>query len=47
LDQIQIVGNATMADCARQFRPHNTVRRQRRWHLAQAEQYLHPSESIT
>ena len=47
LDQIQIVGNATMADCARQFRPHDTVRRQRRWRLAQAEQYLHPQESIT
>jgi uncharacterized protein (DUF362 family) len=47
LDQIQIVGNTTMAECARQFRPHDTVRRQRRWHLAQAEQYLHPPESIT
>ncbi len=41
LDQIQIVGNATMADCARRFRPHDTVDRQRRWHLPQAEQYLH------
>ena len=40
LDQIQIVGNATMASCARQFRPHDTVHRQRRWQLAQAERYL-------
>ena len=47
LEHIQIVGNATMADCARQFRPHDTVHRQRRWRLAQAEQYLYPEESIT
>ena len=44
LDQIQIVGNATMTDCARQFCPHDTVRRQRRWELAHAEQYLHLQE---
>ena len=47
LDQIQIVGNTTMDECARQFRPHDTVHRQQRWRLAQAEQYLHPQESIT
>ncbi len=41
-DQIEIVGNATMADCARNFRPHDTVRRQRRWRLPHAESYLHP-----
>ena len=46
-DQIQIVGNTTMAGCARQFRPHDTVRRQRRWQLSQAEKYLHPKENIT
>ena len=47
LDQIQIVGNATMADCARQFRPHDTVHRQRRWHLPRAEQYLYRREGCT
>jgi hypothetical protein len=36
-----------MDECARQFRPHDTVHRQQRWRLAQAEQYLHPQESIT
>jgi uncharacterized protein (DUF362 family) len=46
LAQIEIVGNTTKATCARGFRPHDTVHRQRRWHLAQAEQYLHPQESI-
>jgi len=46
LDLIQIVGNTTMADCARQFRPHDTVHRQRRWRLALAEQYLHAQESL-
>jgi uncharacterized protein (DUF362 family) len=40
-DQIEMVGNATMADCARRFRPHDTVRRQRRWRLVGAESYLH------
>ena len=47
LAQIQILGNASMADCARQFRPHDTVHRQRRWHLAQAEQYLDLQENTT
>ena len=47
LDQIPMMGNTTMADCARLFRPHDTVHRQRRWHLPRAEQYLHPQESIT
>jgi hypothetical protein len=43
LDQIQIVGNATVDDCARRFRPHDTVHRQRRWQLSGAEKYLQPS----
>jgi uncharacterized protein (DUF362 family) len=47
LDRIQIVGNTTMAGCARRFRPHHTVHRQRRWRLSQAEQYLHPQESTS
>jgi uncharacterized protein (DUF362 family) len=46
-DQIQIVGNTTMADCARQFRPHDTIHRQRRWRLSHAEKYLHPKGGIT
>ena len=47
LDQIQIVGNTTMDDCARQFRPHDTFQRQRRWHLSGAEKYLEPQRSAT
>jgi uncharacterized protein (DUF362 family) len=46
-DQIQIVGNTTMAGCARRFRPHDTYHRQKRWRLSQAEKYLHPRESIS
>ncbi len=44
---IEIVGNATVADCAREFRPHDTVHRQRRWWLPQADEYLQPQRSIT
>jgi uncharacterized protein (DUF362 family) len=38
--QIEIVGNATPAECARQFRPHHAIHRQHRWRLPNAEQYL-------
>jgi uncharacterized protein (DUF362 family) len=44
-DQIEVVGNATMDDCARRFRPHDTVHRQRRWQLSGAESYLQPQRS--
>jgi hypothetical protein len=47
LAQIQIVGNTTMAGCARQFRPHDTYHRQKRWRLSQVDKYLRPQESIT
>ncbi len=40
LSQIEIIGNATLADCARQFRPHDNYQRQRRWHLPEADQVL-------
>jgi uncharacterized protein (DUF362 family) len=40
LDGIQVVGNTTMDDCAHRFRPHDTVQRQRRWQLSDAEKYL-------
>jgi uncharacterized protein (DUF362 family) len=40
LSCIEIVGNARLADCIRPFRPHDTYRRQRRWHLPGAERYL-------
>jgi len=43
LDRIQIVGNARLADHARQFRPHYAIHRQRRWKLAEADKYLHPA----
>ena len=42
---IQILGNITMDDCAREFRPHDTVQRQRRWQLSGAENYLQPQRS--
>lgn len=45
LDRIQIAGNAKMDDCARRFRPHDTVHRQRRWQLSGAEKYLQPQRS--
>jgi uncharacterized protein (DUF362 family) len=45
--QIEIVGNATVADCTRQFRPHDTVHHQRRWWLPQADEYLQTQQSIT
>jgi uncharacterized protein (DUF362 family) len=45
LDQMQIVGNTTMDDCTRQFRPHDTVHRQLRWQLPGAEKYLQPQRS--
>jgi uncharacterized protein (DUF362 family) len=40
LAQIRIVGNTTLANCARQFRPHDTIGRQRRWRLPDAQAYL-------
>jgi uncharacterized protein (DUF362 family) len=43
--QIEIAGNATMAECARPFRPHPAVRRQRRWRLPGAESYLRRPEA--
>jgi uncharacterized protein (DUF362 family) len=40
LDQIEIVGNTTLADCTWRFRPHDTYSHQRRWELSQAEDLL-------
>lgn len=40
LSQIEIVGNLSLADCIRPFRPHASYRRQQRWHLPKAERYL-------
>jgi uncharacterized protein (DUF362 family) len=40
VDKIEIVGNTRLADCVRPFRPHDTINRQRRWHLPGAEDYL-------
>jgi uncharacterized protein (DUF362 family) len=45
LEQIQIVGNTTIDDCAREFRPHDTVQRQRRWQLSGVERYLQTQRS--
>jgi uncharacterized protein (DUF362 family) len=40
LSQVDIVGNAAVADCTRAFRPHTTYRRQLRWQMRQAEKLL-------
>jgi uncharacterized protein (DUF362 family) len=40
LAQIEILGNATLAECSQRFRPHATHHRQRRWQLARAEECL-------
>jgi hypothetical protein len=40
LARIEIVGNARLADCVRAFRPHDSIDRQRRWHLPAAQDYL-------
>ncbi|MGD2206373.1 MAG: DUF362 domain-containing protein [Anaerolineae bacterium] len=40
LNEIEIVGNATLAECSRNFQPHETFHRQRRWKLPHAEKYL-------
>jgi uncharacterized protein (DUF362 family) len=40
LGHIDIVGNASLDQCARSFRPHDTIHRQRNWKLSQAERYL-------
>jgi uncharacterized protein (DUF362 family) len=40
LSNIEIVGNAWLEDCARSFRPHDTIQRQRRWRMPDAEKYL-------
>jgi uncharacterized protein (DUF362 family) len=43
LSNIEILGNASLEDCTRSFRPHDTFQRQRRWHLPDAGQYLRPT----
>lgn len=40
LNRIELVGNTTLAACARAFQPHHNIDRQRRWHLPQTEDYL-------
>jgi uncharacterized protein (DUF362 family) len=40
LDRIEIVGNASLAECSRCFRPHPSIRRQRRWRSRRAERVL-------
>jgi hypothetical protein len=47
LERIDIVGNASLADCVRSFRPHHAIDRQRRWQLPQADRYLCPQEAGT
>lgn len=47
LGSIEIVGNGTLAECTRPFRPHYAIRHQRRWKLARIEQYLHAQEAAS
>jgi uncharacterized protein (DUF362 family) len=47
LDKIEIVGNATLADCIRPFRPHHAINRQQRWRMPEVEKYLHLPGAVT
>ena len=40
LDNIEIVGNATIEECRRPFKPHPTYRKQLQWRLPSVEEYL-------
>jgi len=40
LSDIEIVGNATVEECRRHFKPHPTYRGQLQWRLPSAEEYL-------
>jgi uncharacterized protein (DUF362 family) len=40
LDNIEIVGNATIEECRRSFKPHPTYRKQLQWRLPSVEEYL-------
>jgi uncharacterized protein (DUF362 family) len=40
LSDIEIVGNATVEECQRHFKPHPTYREQLQWRLPSAEEYL-------
>jgi uncharacterized protein (DUF362 family) len=46
LSHIEILGNTTLAACARPFRPHHAIRRQRRWRSARAEQHLRTRQVV-
>lgn len=47
LASIEIVGNTRVADCVRPFRPHDSIDRQRRWHLPGAQEYLERTLAAT
>jgi len=40
LEQIEIVGNATIEECRRPFKPHPTYKEQLHWRLPAVEEYL-------
>ena len=40
VEDIEIVGNATIEECARKFKPHSTYRRQLEWRIPDVEKYL-------
>jgi uncharacterized protein (DUF362 family) len=46
LSAIEIVGNVTLEEASRSFRPHDTYDRQRRWQLPGVEAYLRPPEPL-
>lgn len=40
LDQIELVGNATLEECTRRFRPHPSYKQQLGWHIPGVERFL-------
>jgi uncharacterized protein (DUF362 family) len=40
LDDIELVGNATIEECSRRFKPHSTYRRQLQWRVHDFEKFL-------
>jgi uncharacterized protein (DUF362 family) len=40
LEEMELVGNATVAETRRRFRPHRTYKRQLAWKIPDVERYL-------
>ena len=48
LNDIELVGNAALKECARKFKPHTTYRQQLEWRIPDVERYVteNPSEGL-